>query len=171
MKCPRCKIENSLVPEIYEGVEIDRCHQCQGVWLDDGELVKIMQSEEESFSPELIQQAIAAAFTGIPEAETQSHETCPRCDAALKAVNYAYSSGVVIDRCPEQHGLWLDNQEIDKIQIHHEHWEKEKKQNAQTWHSWVSDIQEKHDLKYEQEASGGRLRHIFTSIGRRLFAG
>ena len=40
MKCVRCRGQLKL--ESYEGVEIDRCPQCQGVWLDAGELAKIV---------------------------------------------------------------------------------------------------------------------------------
>ena len=40
MKCPICDIE--LKTSDREGVEIDYCPQCRGVWLDRGELEKII---------------------------------------------------------------------------------------------------------------------------------
>jgi ribosomal protein L37AE/L43A len=36
MDCPRCK--TALRIEDYRGIEVDRCPQCQGMWLDYGEL-------------------------------------------------------------------------------------------------------------------------------------
>ena len=36
MNCPRCKAE--LKTEQYEGIEIDRCPDCAGMWLDYPEL-------------------------------------------------------------------------------------------------------------------------------------
>lgn len=41
MPCPVCKV--SLVMSDRQGVEIDYCPQCRGVWLDRGELDKIIE--------------------------------------------------------------------------------------------------------------------------------
>ena len=40
MKCPHCQSE--LRPYERSGVEIDHCPSCRGVWLDRGELDKII---------------------------------------------------------------------------------------------------------------------------------
>ena len=42
MKCPVCK-SVSLVMSDRKGVEIDYCPDCRGVWLDRGELDKIIE--------------------------------------------------------------------------------------------------------------------------------
>ena len=41
MKCPVCKDVTLLMSE-KNGVEIDYCPECRGIWLDRGELDKIM---------------------------------------------------------------------------------------------------------------------------------
>ena len=41
MKCPVCDV--TLVISSREGIEIDHCPQCRGVWLDRGELDKIIE--------------------------------------------------------------------------------------------------------------------------------
>ncbi len=41
MKCPHCS-ESVLVMTERQGVEIDYCPQCRGVWLDRGELDKLL---------------------------------------------------------------------------------------------------------------------------------
>lgn len=41
MPCPICKVP--LVMSDRQGVEIDYCPQCRGVWLDRGELDKIIE--------------------------------------------------------------------------------------------------------------------------------
>jgi Zn-finger nucleic acid-binding protein len=41
MPCPVCRV--SLVMSERQGVEIDYCPQCRGVWLDRGELDKIIE--------------------------------------------------------------------------------------------------------------------------------
>jgi len=42
MKCPSCT-ETALVMSDRQGVEIDYCPQCRGVWLDRGELDKLIE--------------------------------------------------------------------------------------------------------------------------------
>lgn len=42
MKCPVCT-EPDLVMTERQGVEIDYCPKCRGVWLDRGELDKIIE--------------------------------------------------------------------------------------------------------------------------------
>lgn len=42
MKCPTC-VEPTLVMTARQGIEIDYCPQCRGVWLDRGELDKIIE--------------------------------------------------------------------------------------------------------------------------------
>ena len=42
MKCPTCP-DSILVITDRQGVEIDYCPQCRGVWLDRGELDKIIE--------------------------------------------------------------------------------------------------------------------------------
>ncbi len=41
MKCPSCT-DTALVMTDRQGVEIDYCPQCRGVWLDRGELDKLI---------------------------------------------------------------------------------------------------------------------------------
>jgi hypothetical protein len=42
MKCPSCT-DTALVMSDRQGVEIDYCPQCRGVWLDRGELDKLIE--------------------------------------------------------------------------------------------------------------------------------
>lgn len=49
MKCPVCK-DKDLVMSDRQGIEIDYCPDCRGVWLDRGELDKIIERSGESFS-------------------------------------------------------------------------------------------------------------------------
>lgn len=54
MKCPVCKEPNLVISE-RKGVEIDYCPECRGVWLDRGELDKILEksrSEDNNVQPE-----------------------------------------------------------------------------------------------------------------------
>jgi len=46
MKCPACESVDLTMSE-RQGVEIDYCPKCRGVWLDRGELDKIIERSEE----------------------------------------------------------------------------------------------------------------------------
>ena len=43
MTCPRCT--NELRAQNKDGIEIDVCRQCGGVWLDRGELDRLTDAE------------------------------------------------------------------------------------------------------------------------------
>ena len=47
MKCPRC--DGNLQESEFEGVSIDTCDKCAGVWLDSGELQQLTQKETGGF--------------------------------------------------------------------------------------------------------------------------
>jgi Zn-finger nucleic acid-binding protein len=47
MTCPRCS--NELRAQRREGVEIDVCRQCGGIWLDRGELDRLTQAENQYY--------------------------------------------------------------------------------------------------------------------------
>jgi hypothetical protein len=49
MKCPVCDVPLSISSR--EGVEIDFCPQCRGVWLDRGELDKVIERASASMAP------------------------------------------------------------------------------------------------------------------------
>jgi uncharacterized protein len=49
MKCPVCDVPLSISSR--EGVEIDFCPQCRGVWLDRGELDKVIERASASLAP------------------------------------------------------------------------------------------------------------------------
>ncbi|MDP3700060.1 MAG: zf-TFIIB domain-containing protein [Hylemonella sp.] len=57
MQCPTCKTV-SLVMSERQGIEIDYCPQCRGVWLDRGELDKII---DRSLDGAVVQQVQPAA--------------------------------------------------------------------------------------------------------------
>ena len=63
MLCPNCRVD--LVMSERQGVEIDYCPRCRGVWLDRGELDKILERS----AAELAQTQPAAGPTAPPQQE------------------------------------------------------------------------------------------------------
>ena len=44
MNCPHCSVELKLAER--KNIEIDYCPKCRGVWLDRGELDKLLESSD-----------------------------------------------------------------------------------------------------------------------------
>jgi hypothetical protein len=50
MVCPHC-LEDLIITE-RQGIEIDYCAKCRGVWLDRGELDKIIERTVQTMNPQ-----------------------------------------------------------------------------------------------------------------------
>lgn len=50
MKCPVCP-DTQLTMADRQGIEIDYCGQCRGIWLDRGELDKIIEKSAQDTAP------------------------------------------------------------------------------------------------------------------------
>lgn len=143
MKCPHCVMP--LQSAAYEQVHLDRCGKCKGVWLDEGEIATIVEIKEATFSPEVVREAIAQAFAGIPPAVVAGAKvvSCPKCANEMRLLNYGYDSGVIIDRCMSAHGVWLDAGELEKVQAFREQWDAEAPKHRASWVKLLENVQDK----------------------------
>ena len=46
MRCPKCGMELQEIE--FQGVHLDKCFSCGGVWLDDGELEQVAKKEDDN---------------------------------------------------------------------------------------------------------------------------
>ncbi len=53
MNCPHCNIELKI--SARKNIEIDYCSKCRGVWLDRGELDKLIESSANEFTVKKVQ--------------------------------------------------------------------------------------------------------------------
>jgi Zn-finger nucleic acid-binding protein len=68
MKCPTC-VDTVLVMAERQGVEIDYCPNCRGVWLDRGELDKLLERAAEqavSHAPPAVVAPVNPPRAGYP---------------------------------------------------------------------------------------------------------
>lgn len=123
MNCPKC--DKELKKVAYEGVEIEECESCGGHWLDHREIVTIIKTREETFSPEEIKEVMKARESVSLEVRDPDQPLiCPSCNVPMTRMSYAYATGIIIDRCTKCHGIWLDKDELKHIQIIMEEQEK-----------------------------------------------
>ncbi len=71
MHCPNC-LEDLKITE-RQGIEIDYCPKCRGVWLDRGELDKIIDRSLESLGGNRNQPAPPSGYYEQPHHDKQYH--------------------------------------------------------------------------------------------------
>jgi uncharacterized protein len=74
MQCPRCD-GMSLTLSERQNVEIDYCEKCRGIWLDRGELDKLIERAEQAESSEYASgsRARAASQSSRPDFSDSDH--------------------------------------------------------------------------------------------------
>jgi Zn-finger nucleic acid-binding protein len=105
MHCPRCEVVE-LDPYVHKEIEVDRCLNCKGIWLDHHEL------------DELEDQVIkdGSSKGTLAYANRESSLPCPKCHINMTEFNYR-ANNLAIDRCDNGHGFWLDNGEDKEIKL------------------------------------------------------
>jgi Zn-finger nucleic acid-binding protein len=95
----------------HEGIELDYCTECFGVWFDAGEL-------------ELLLDRLAldgATFTmdeimSLPEEKVaEKARRCPICRKKMRKVIIGTDPEVLIDVCSREHGIWFDGGELSQV--------------------------------------------------------
>lgn len=111
MECPRCKSPLEIIDlgefgGEYAAVVIDSCPKCGGVWYDKGEL----DARDESVWTDVEDFDFETRLSGGRRA------LCPKCEVSLIPVSPRGAREIVIDRCPDCSGFWLDPGELESIQ-------------------------------------------------------
>jgi Zn-finger nucleic acid-binding protein len=106
MNCPKCNAE-PLAPFIIEGVTLDRCTACAGVWFDAEELTQLL-SEEARHVAQLLKGSASAEADGMKG-------DCPRDSSKMMRVYSSMDRSVILDVCGVCRGVWLDGGEFEKL--------------------------------------------------------
>lgn len=107
MHCPKCPTE--MHRETFDGIEIDRCPTCKGIYLDQGELRQMIGKK-------LGDRVDTFAFSVISDDMDQAAAHCPRCDLDMQ-VNQGPEQ-MRIDHCPGCNAVFLDEGELSSLQLH-----------------------------------------------------
>jgi len=108
MNCPRCQVVTEL--RDHDGVQVNECRNCAGMFLHHGELNKIAKPTQGDLE-----------FSTLHD-ESFSHAdrfepiACPDCgNETMQKVEFNIHTGIVLDYCPACEGFWLDGTELDRI--------------------------------------------------------
>ena len=105
MDCPVCR--EPLVVAEREGIELDVCLWCHGLWFDAGELALLAEKLGRTLA---VPEGAPLEAAATPE----KPRLCPRCDKAMEKVWLGGAPKVLLDRCP-RHGLWFDHGEMGSL--------------------------------------------------------
>jgi len=102
--CPKCKVKLNELDAMIPGKElmIDACPKCHGIWLDKGELRRVIGDRK-----------LANYLTKDIGTKTESPLVCPRCGGLM---DYEHAEDVEVDVCLSCHGVWLDSGELAQLQ-------------------------------------------------------
>jgi Zn-finger nucleic acid-binding protein len=165
MNCPHCKTASFFTKE-YETVEIDQCKECQGIWLDHNEITQIVTNLATDFSEIETKKTVSSAFSGIPKGEFKKERLCPKCSSAMCPINYTVDSGVIIDRCPNDHGVWLDFFELEQVQQYREYWQENAKKSIGHFTQLAQSIEKDSD---DKDSSISLIYDLSIKVGSKIF--
>lgn len=150
MKCPKCKIEDLKETKI-NGVKIDRCEHCGGLWFDKNELKITRDNRDKNLSWlkfDLWEDENKLIVSG-------QSINCPKDEKPLFKIKYG-NTDIMVDVCLECHGIWLDREELDKIIS-----ELKQKINVETIPEYLNDLGgEVKELIVHPDQAEIELRHI-----------
>jgi len=99
MLCPKCK--NDMEAIEYEGVEVDRCISCKGIWFDVGEN-DLLRHET----------AAVAIDIGDPSKGRQTTQIdryrCPRCNGGMMRMVEPQRTDIWYEECTSCRGTFFD---------------------------------------------------------------
>lgn len=107
--CPACG--NALRRYSISHMEFEGCPKCKGVWLVKDELRKLKNTVEDGSLHWLNDEIDNIEKTSV----VTTNRSCIKCKTTkMVSVIFGHSS-VVIDFCPQCHGMWLDGGEFVTI--------------------------------------------------------
>ncbi len=103
MNCPTCTEQELRAVMTKQGVEVDYCDKCHGVWLERGEIFHF------TGNPKAIDAKLLAALKDKrPSDKISPHSGQPMMELT-------YPGGPHIDFCPHSGGLWFGASELKAI--------------------------------------------------------
>ncbi len=105
MDCPVCK-HPLIILELNE-IEIDHCTNCDGIWLDGGELELLLEDAG-------AKEKLLASFKVDNNSKEQPLK-CPICGKKMDKILCGEDESVLIDKCRKHHGVWFDRGELEAL--------------------------------------------------------
>jgi Zn-finger nucleic acid-binding protein len=166
MNCPRC---NSVLQSVeYDGQKVEVCSGCKGEWLFAGELQKIVEHHDEVFTPEEIASLDAVnkeIFTA--EKDDKDELNCPACgDVRMEHFNYGDTSGIILHKCTECGGIWMDKDQLTKIEEVVDGWKADLGKDLAKYGTVVDKIEVEEQKELDRDVSISRFGFVNKVLRR-----
>ena len=106
MRCPKCRSDMQQI--VIDGMEVDRCSACHGLWFDDGEL-SMLRNKEAAAALD-----IGDVVTGKKQNEIE-HYRCPRCAGPMNRLVDPAQTHIWFERCGSCRGSFFDAGELTDL--------------------------------------------------------
>jgi Zn-finger nucleic acid-binding protein len=166
MKCPRC--DSVLQSVVFDGQTVELCPGCKGEWLSAGELQTIVEHHDEVFTPEEIA-SLDAVDKEIFTAEKDDHDelNCPVCEnVQMEHFNYGETSGIILHKCTECDGIWMDKDELKKIEELVDGWKADLNKDADKFGGVLEKIDVEEQKQLDQAVSISHIGFVNTVLRR-----
>lgn len=100
MQCPKCQAELEVIE--YNGIEIDRCMNCHGIWFDYREEVELGKLKGAAQALDIGDEVLGATF------DKMQNIKCPRCTTVMHHVSHQGDVEIRFERCNECKGSYFD---------------------------------------------------------------
>ena len=110
MDCPSCDVE--MVDLVGDDHPLRKCGECGGLWIDPQALQRLCDTREERAGVVSVLAARVPTTEAAPD--VVKYAPCPSCTKLMNRVNFAKSSGVILDVCKND-GVWLDRGELQRV--------------------------------------------------------
>jgi Zn-finger nucleic acid-binding protein len=169
MNCPSCSAGLRRVS--YEGVTVETCDKCGGEFVGPQELGAIVKTRQAVFG-ESLKQLLKnhEPMFGVPAGAASRSLCCPACQGAMQMMNYATDSGIAIDRCDECGGVWLDHDELEKVQLIMETWQDQAPAKLTAIAGKLEEGRRKSAERTNKAFAGSRFAFVNALINRLLDA-
>lgn len=168
MKCPHCS--TALEDTTYEDVLVHACNSCGGEFVGGDSLGRIVRTRQERFPADLKRALAERKPTfGVPSERQRAH-CCPSCGEPMKVIAYGGDTGVFVDRCSSCDAIWLDREELERIQVLMERWADEAPQQLQSISHELEEARRRAASRVSGTFAGSRFAFINALINRFLDA-
>ncbi|MHC5024262.1 MAG: zf-TFIIB domain-containing protein [Planctomycetota bacterium] len=169
MNCPVC--QTGMTTMEYEGATVHTCESCGGEYIGAETLRHIVNTREQRFDEALQQEwgGLNPQF-GQPAKRDSRHLACPACGGAMSVQNYCGDTGVSVDRCDECSGMWLDQMELERVQVLLERWADEAPAQIQAIAGELEATRRETAERLSNTFAGSRFAFVNALINRFLDA-
>jgi len=108
LSCPKCE-DASMEAVTADGITVHRCNECMGLWLDEGQRLKLVQHKD----------AVKHLDTGSHDVgqlqDAVTGGTCPRCQTELHHVHDKAQKQIGFEVCRKCGGSFFDAGELTDL--------------------------------------------------------